>query len=48
MFLNNIHLVKEKVSTVEKKCLRQVLPYLGIMSLQTRTKLQQALKSVLN
>ena len=34
--------------TVEKKRLFLVLPYLGIISLQTRTKLQQALKSVLN
>ena len=43
-FLNNVHLVKENVPTVEKKCLRLVLPYLGIISWQTRTKLQQALK----
>ena len=47
-FLNNIHLVKENVPTVEKKRLLLVLPYLGIISLQTRTKLQQALKGVLN
>ena len=42
--LNNIHLVKENVPTVEKKRLLLVLPYLGIISLQTRNKLQQALK----
>ena len=39
---------KENVPTVEKKRLLLVLPYLGIISLQTRTKLQQALKGVLN
>ena len=47
-FLNNAHLVKENVPTVEKKHLLLALPYLGIISLQTRTKLQQALKGVLN
>ena len=47
-FLNNVHVVKENVPTVEKKRLLLVLPYLGIISLQTRTKLQQALKGVLN
>ena len=47
-FLNNIHLVKENVPTVEKKRLLLVLPYLGIISLQTTTKLQQTLKRVLN
>ena len=47
-FLNNVHLVKENLPTVEKKRLLLVLPYLGIISLQTRTKLQQALKGVLN
>ena len=43
-FLDNIHLVKEKVSTVERNRLLLVLPYLGVISLQTRTKLQQAIK----
>ena len=38
-FLNNIHLVKENVTTVEKKRFLLVLPYLGTISLQTRTKL---------
>ena len=47
-FLSNVHLVKENVPTVEKKRLLLVFPYLGIISLQTRTKLQQALKGVLN
>ena len=32
---------------VKENHLLLVLPYLGILSLQTRTKLQQALKSVL-
>ena len=47
-FLNNVYLVQENVPTVDKKSLLLVLPYLGIRSLQTRAKLQQALKVVLN
>ena len=47
-FLNNIHLAEESVPTVEKKSFLLLLPYLGIISLQTRTKLQQILKGVLN
>ena len=47
-FLDNIHLVKEKVPTVERKRLLPVLTYLGVISLQTRTKLQQTIKGVLN
>ena len=47
-FLNNVHLVKENVPTVEKKHLLLVLPYLGTISLQSRTKSQQALKGVSN
>ena len=47
-FLNNIHLIKENVPTVKKRQLLLVLTYLGTISLQTRTKLQQALKGVLN
>ena len=46
--LNNVHLVKETVPTVEKRRLLLLLPYLGIISLQTSTKLQQAFKGVLN
>ena len=46
-FLNNVHIVKENVPTVQKKRLLLVLRYIGIISLQTRTKLQQALKVVL-
>ena len=48
LFLNRIHILKEKVPTVEKKPLRLVLPYLGNISLQTRTKLQKSIKGVLN
>ena len=33
---------------MERKRFRLVLPYLGVISLQTRTKLQQAFKGVLN
>ena len=47
-FLDNIHHVKEKVPTVERKCLLLVLPQLGVISLQTRTKLKQGLKGVEN
>ena len=47
-FLDNTHLVKENVPTVEEKRLSLVLPHLGVISLQTRTKLQQAYKGVLN
>ena len=43
-FLDNIHLVKEKV---ERNRLLLVMPYLGVISLQTRTKLEQAVKGVL-
>lgn len=39
---------KENNLTVEKKHLLLDFPYLGIIYLQTRTKLQQAWKSVLN
>ena len=47
-FLKRIHVLKEKVSTVDKKPLRLVLRYLGTISLQTRTKLQSPIKWVLN
>ena len=48
-FLSNIHLVKGNAPTVKKKKrLLLVLPYLGKISLQIRTKIQQALKGVLN
>ena len=48
-FLNELSVsFKENVPKVEKKLLLLVYPCLGIISLQTRTKLQQALKGVLN
>ena len=37
LILNRIRILKEKVSRVEKKPLRLVLPLLGTISLQTRT-----------
>ena len=46
--LNRIHILKEKVPTIEKNPLQLVLPYLGTISLQTRTKLQKFIKGVLN
>ena len=48
LFLDGIHILKEKVPAVEKKPLRLVLLYLGSISLQTRTKLQKSIKGVLN
>ena len=48
LFLNRIHILKEKVPTVGKKPLHLVLPYLGTIWLQTRTKLQKSIKGVLN
>ena len=44
LFLNRINILKEKVSAVEKKPLRLAPPYLGTISLQTRTKLQKLIK----
>ena len=44
LFLNRIHVLKEKVPAVEKKSLRLVFPYLGTISMQTRTKLQKYIK----
>ena len=46
--MDNIHLLKETTLTVEKKPLVLVLPYLGSISLQTRTKLKKSLKNILN
>ena len=47
-FLDNIHLVKENLLIVEEKRLLLVLPYLEVLSLQSRTILQQVFKGVLN
>ena len=46
--MDNIHVVKETTLTVEKKPLVQVLPYLGLISLQTRNKLKKSLKDILS
>ena len=43
-----MHVVKEATLTVKKKPLVLVIPYLGSVSLQTRTKLKKSLKSILN
>ena len=43
-----LNLVKEKVLTVERNRLLLVLPYLGVISLEPRAKLQQAITGVLN
>ena len=48
LFLNRIHILKEKFLTVEKKPQRLVLPYLGPISLKRKTKLQESIKEVLS
>ena len=50
VFLDNKYRVRERerVITVPKKTLFLVLPYLGPLSLQTRTKLRNSLKGILN
>ena len=45
--MDNIHVIKETALTVEKKLLAPVLPYLGSISLQIRTKLKKSLKNIL-
>ena len=45
--MDNIHIVKEIILTVKKKPLVLVFPYLGLISLQTRTKLKKTLKTSL-
>ena len=45
-FMENIHVVEETTLTVEKKPIGLVLPYLGSISLQTRTKLKKSLKNI--
>ena len=47
-FLDNKHRIHRQVITVPKKPLFLVLPYLGILSFQTRTKLRKSLKRILN
>ena len=46
--MDNIHVVKETTLTVEKKLFVLVLPYLGSISLQTRTKLNKSLRNIPN
>ena len=46
--MDNIHVVKETTLTVPTKPLVLVLPYLGLISLQTRTKLKKSLKNILH
>ena len=48
VFLDNKYKIQEKVITVPKKTLFLVLPYLGPLSLQTRSKLRKSLKGILN
>ena len=48
VFLDNKYRIQEKVITVPKKTLVLVFPYLGPLSLQTRTKLRKSLKGILN
>ena len=44
-FLDGLHIIKPTSATVEKKALRLVLPYLGPISLQVRTKIRNAMKN---
>ena len=46
--MDNKHVVKETTLKVEKKPLVLVLPYLGSISLQPRTKLKKPLTNILN
>ena len=46
-FLDNKERIQEKAITVPKEPFFLVLPYLGTLSLQTRTKLRKSLKSIL-
>ena len=48
VFLDKKYRAREKMITVPKKTLFLVLPYLGPLSLQTRTKLRKPLKGILN
>ena len=45
-FMDNKHRTQQKVITVPKKPLFSVLPYLRLLSLQTRTKLIKSLKDI--
>ena len=47
-FLERLYLKRPQVLTAEKKTLTLVLPFLGELSLQTRTKLQKVFKRTLD
>ena len=47
LFLFRLHIIKEKVPTVEENSLRLILPNLATISLQTRTKLPKSIKGCL-
>ena len=47
-FLDRLYLKRSQVLTAEKKTSTLVLPFLGDLSLQTRTKLQKVLKRTLS
>ena len=47
-FLDRVYLKRLQVLTAEKKTLTLVLPFLGELSLQTKTKLQKVLKRTLS
>ena len=47
-FLDRLHIIKSTSATVGKKALRLVLPYLGPISLQVRTKIRNTMKNNLN
>ena len=47
-FLDRLLMIKLILATVEKKLLRLVLPSLGSISLQVRTKIRNAMKDTLN
>ena len=46
-FLDRLHIIKTTLATVEKMPLCLVLPYLGLISSQVRTKIRNAIKSTL-
>ena len=48
MVINKLVIKRPQVTTVEKKTLILSLPYLGDISLQTRTKLRKSFKDILN
>ena len=48
VLLDNKYRIQERVITVPKKTFFLVLQYLGVLSLQTRTKLRKSLKGILN